>query len=121
MMVNLVVRTPESIVSFGFLKFLHFLGLFSLFSTCIQMILVCKPLYMVYSSILQLQFYWMINEAYGRSNNGENWTVAEIVAEKWMFPMCQGARNGNSGLAQKNSVLHCSYMSLILQKITFSI
>jgi hypothetical protein len=36
------------------------------------MILVCKPLYMVYSSILQLQFYWMINEAYGRSNNGEN-------------------------------------------------
>jgi hypothetical protein len=35
--------------------------------------------------------------------------------------LCQGAGNGSFGLARKNSVLHCSHMRLILQKITVSI
>jgi len=53
MMVNLMVRTPESIVSFGFFTFLHILGIFSLFSACIQIISVCKPLDIMYVCILQ--------------------------------------------------------------------
>jgi hypothetical protein len=69
-MVNLVVRTPESIVSFGFSKYFRFLGLFLLFSTCMQMILVHKHLDMMYASILQ--FHWMLNVACGRSSDGEN-------------------------------------------------
>jgi hypothetical protein len=73
MMVNLAVRTPESIVSFGFFKFFHFLSLFHYFLhvyKCNFNILVCKHLDMMYASIVQ--FYWMLNEACGRSNNGEN-------------------------------------------------
>ena len=53
MMVNLMVRTPESIVSFGFFTFLRFLGIFSLFPAHIQIILVCKPLDIMYAHILQ--------------------------------------------------------------------
>jgi hypothetical protein len=40
---------------------------------------------MMYASILQ--FHWMLNVACGRSSDGENWTVAEIVAENQIFPM----------------------------------
>jgi hypothetical protein len=58
MMVNLVVRTPESIVSFGFLKFLY---------KCNFNILAGKHLDMMYARIVQ--FYWMLNETCGRSNN----------------------------------------------------
>ena len=52
-MVNLMVRTPELIVSFGFFTFSRFFGIFSLFSACIQIILVCKPLDIIYACILQ--------------------------------------------------------------------
>ena len=44
-------------------------------------ILVCIHLGMMYASIVQ--YYWLLNEACGRSNDGENWTVPEIVAENW--------------------------------------
>jgi len=90
MIVNLVVRTPESIVSFGFCKFLCFWGSFFLFSTCILTILVCKHSEMMYSSILQ--FYWILNEACGRSNDGENcsgncgWNLnISQACVKWQF------------------------------------
>ena len=40
---------------------------------------MCKQLDMMYASVEQ--FSLMLNEACGRSNNGENWNVPEIVAE----------------------------------------
>ena len=79
--------------------------------------MVCKHSDIMYASVEQ--FSLMLNEACGRSNDGENWNVPEIVAENWC--LCQGAGNGSFGLAWKKSVLHCSHMRLILQKITVSI
>ena len=76
MMVNLVVRTLESNVSFRFFKFLCSLAYFLHVYKCTFNILVCKHLDMMYASVEN--FYLMLNEACGRSNNG---TVAAIVAE----------------------------------------
>jgi len=72
LMVNLVVRTLESIVSLGFFKFLCFGAYFHYFLhvyKCNFNILVCKYLEMMYESIVQ--FYWMLKKACGRSDNGE--------------------------------------------------
>jgi hypothetical protein len=70
MMVKLVVRTPESIVSFGFYAFWAYFHNFLHVYKCNFNILVCKHLDIMYASIEQ--FYWMLNEACGRSNNREN-------------------------------------------------
>ena len=70
MMVNLVVRTPESIVSFGFYALWAYFCSFLHVYKCNFNILVCKHSDMMYASVEQ--FSLMLNEACGRSNNGEN-------------------------------------------------
>jgi len=70
MMVNLVVRTPESIVSFGFYALWAYFRYFLHVYKCNFNILVCKHSDMMYASIEQ--FYSVLNEACGRLNNREN-------------------------------------------------
>ena len=70
MMVELMVGTPESIVSFGFYALQAYFCYFLHVYKCNFNILVCKHLDMMYASVEQ--FYWMLNEACGRSNDGEN-------------------------------------------------
>jgi hypothetical protein len=77
---------------------------------------VCKCLDMVYQSM-----YNFIGCS-KKLVEGQTMEKTELYWKLWLkIDVCQGARNGSFGLAQKNSVLYHSHIRLILQKITYSI